>query len=59
MHPLDALDDGWLTAEDCAVLMRITVDQVHALVRRRVLRSTGTGPGLLVQPAVLSGAVDC
>jgi excisionase family DNA binding protein len=49
-------DDGYLTPEECATRMGISVDRVLELARRGVLRTTRVG--LWVQPAIVSGAVD-
>lgn len=50
--------DGFVPIEDAAKRMKLTVEQVLALVSRRVLRAYDLGGGLiLVQPAILSGAV--
>lgn len=50
-----AFDDGYLTVEDCAARMGITVERVVELVKRGILRADRDG---YVQPAILSGAVD-
>jgi hypothetical protein len=55
-------DDGdgsgdWLTVEDCARRMSVTPERVRQLVRRRALRHTFMYGQLMVEPAVLSGAV--
>ncbi|MDZ7883937.1 MAG: hypothetical protein U5N53_13970 [Mycobacterium sp.] len=50
--------DGFVDLEIAAKRMSLTVDQVLALVRRRVLRAVDYGSGLiLVEPAIISGAV--
>lgn len=50
--------DGFVDLETAAKRMKLTVDQVLALVRRRVLRAYDLGAGMiLVEPAILSGAV--
>ncbi|WP_163685905.1 hypothetical protein [Mycolicibacterium gadium] len=54
-------DDGtgeWLTVEDCARRMRVSQDQVLDMVRRRVLRTRHQWGVTLVQPAIVSGAVE-
>lgn len=47
--------DGFLSVEECAQQMAITVEQVAQLVKRDILRADRDG---LVQPAIISGAVE-
>jgi hypothetical protein len=47
--------DGFLTVEDCAAQMGITVERVVELVKRGILRADRDG---YVQQAIISGAVE-
>lgn len=50
--------DSFVDLEVAAQRMNRSVDDVLALVRRRVLRAVDLGAGIiLVEPAILSGAV--
>jgi hypothetical protein len=55
---MDAFDEGYVTVPQCAARMAITQDRVLELVRRGVLRAKTTPFGQLVQPAIVSGAVE-
>lgn len=48
----------WLEISDCAKRMGVTPERVLDLVRRRALRTRQLYGVTLVQPAILSGAVD-
>jgi hypothetical protein len=54
----DDLDGEWLTIDDCAKRMRITPERLLQLVKRRALRTRHDYGVTLVQPAIISGAVD-
>lgn len=49
--------DGFVDLEIAAKRMKMSVEQVLALVRRRVLRAYDVGGLIMVEPAILSGAV--
>lgn len=53
-------DDGgeWLAVDDCARRMGCTLERVLDLVRRRALRTRHASGVTLVQPAIVSGAVE-
>ncbi|CAN5758142.1 hypothetical protein BH09ACT7_BH09ACT7_18330 [soil metagenome] len=44
--------DGFVTVDEAAEQMAISRGQVRQLIQDRVLRSAGSGYGLLVQPAI-------
>lgn len=55
----DDLDGGeWLGISECATRMGCTPERVLDLVRRRALRTRHAYGVTLVQPAILSGAVQ-
>ena len=49
--------DEWCSVEDCAARMNISTERVKQLVEQRVLTARYDGGYVLVQPAILSGAV--
>lgn len=51
-------DDDWVSPEECAQRLNLSVEQVLELVQRGILRSNYDGGYLLVQPALIAG-VTC
>jgi|GEM_PF-4977582 len=51
------LYESYVEIEECARNMGITTQRVRELISRRALRSIDLGVVVLVQPAILSGAV--
>ena len=51
------ISDEWCSVEDCAVRMNTTESVIKHLVSIRALKATYEQGYLLVQPAILSGAV--
>ncbi|WLP91446.1 hypothetical protein [Gordonia sp. NB41Y] len=51
-------DDEFLPVGDAAERLDLTVEQVHQLVRQRVLRARRVWGILMVQPAIVTGYTD-
>jgi excisionase family DNA binding protein len=48
-------EDSWLTVDECAARLGITVERVRELVAARVLRARRDGMLTLVEPALVPG----